>query len=174
MEELKAPTPFSYWVQPGKLLAGEHPGARGPEQARQNVNALLKMNISFFLNLTEAPDRFSYETLVEAEAARLERSVVCQRFPIPDFQTPSVELMVQILDYLDTALNAGHTVYLHCHAGIGRTGTVVGCYLARHGLSGEEALKKLAHLRRDTLTRHIISPETIEQRQMVLQWQPGK
>lgn len=34
------------------------------------------------------------------------------------------------------ALAAGQTVYVHCYGGIGRTGTVVGCWLVRHGLSG--------------------------------------
>ena len=55
--------------------------------------------------------------------------------------------MNAVLDMLDTALQAGQAVYLHCWAGIGRTGTVVGCYLVRHGLTGEQALARLVTLR---------------------------
>ena len=36
--------------------------------------------------------------------------------------------MVAILDSLDTAIADEHTIYLHCWGGIGRTGTVVGCW----------------------------------------------
>ena len=31
-------------------------------------------------------------------------------------------------------------MYLHCWGGVGRTGTVVGCWLVRHGRTGDEAL----------------------------------
>ena len=37
--------------------------------------------------------------------------------------------MREILDCLDDALRSGRKVYVHCRAGIGRTGTVVGCLL---------------------------------------------
>ena len=36
---------------------------------------------------------------------------------------------------------AGRRVYVHCRAGIGRTGTVIGCYLAEQGLDGPAAVR---------------------------------
>ena len=46
-----------------------------------------------------------------------------------------------ILDEIDGAILNGKTVYVHCLGGIGRTGTVVGCYLVRHGIAaGGKAL----------------------------------
>ncbi|GAB4580311.1 MAG: protein-tyrosine phosphatase family protein [Anaerolineales bacterium] len=86
-------------------------------------------------------------------------------FPIPDFSTPTPSHMTAILNALDVALAAGHTVYLHCHGGRGRTGTVVGCWLVRHGMTGEQALARIAELRGDHE-----SPETEEQRAFVLNW----
>jgi hypothetical protein len=44
------------------------------------------------------------------------------------------------------ALAAGKNIYVHCRAGIGRTGTTVGCYLVEQGLSGEAALAELNRL----------------------------
>jgi protein-tyrosine phosphatase len=90
--------------------------------------------------------------------------------PIKSFSTPSRAEMIRTLDTIDTALAGGQTVYVHCWAGIGRTGTVVGCYLVRHGLSGTQALEEIAQLRQGTPHGGWTSPETEAQRQMVLNW----
>jgi protein-tyrosine phosphatase len=82
--------------------------------------------------------------------------------------------MQLILDKIDTALDSGQVVYVHCFAGLGRTGTVVGCYLARHGISGEAALTEIARLRQDLPTARLRSPEVEIQRQMVRCWPVGQ
>ena len=84
--------------------------------------------------------------------------------------TPTLGEMVGILDTIDAALNAGHTIYVHCYGGIGWTGTVVGCFMVRHGISGAEALNEIAHLRQGTPDGWKSSPETKAQREMVLNW----
>ncbi len=89
---------------------------------------------------------------------------------IPDLHTPLPEGMARILDTIDAALEAGRTVYVHCYGGIGRTGTVVGCYLVRHGTDGEAALAEIARLRRETPDGWKRSPETHAQREMVRNW----
>ena len=61
-------------------------------------------------------------------------------YGIPDRTCPSPATMTRILDRIDELLAAGEVVYVHCLAGIGRTGTVVGCWLVRHGTSGDDAL----------------------------------
>lgn len=50
------PTPFprSYWVVPGKLLAGYYPGAKDPNEAKEKITALLNAGIRHFINLMEA------------------------------------------------------------------------------------------------------------------------
>ena len=53
-------------------------------------------------------------------------------------------LMRSILDAIDAAVSQGRRVYVHCRAGIGRTGTVVGCYLVRHGMSGPQAIAQIS------------------------------
>ena len=165
------PIPDSYWVKPGRLLAGEYAGALINQSTAQKVRHLLQAGVTFFLNLTEQEELASYEPTLRAEALALGGSVEHHRMAIKDMHTPTPEQMVQILDTIDAALARDETVYVHCWGGIGRTGTVVGCYLVRHGMSGEEALKKIAQMRHGMAKSKYPSPETEAQRQMILNWE---
>ncbi len=65
-------------------------------------------------------------------------------------------------------------VFVHCWAGRGRTGTVVGCYLKRRGLATDENVRaKIAELRRLMPSGHTTSPHTPEQVRMVTNWKKG-
>ena len=94
--------------------------------------------------------------------------VAHHRLAIRNFGVPDEAHMIAILDTIGGAIAAGKTVYVHCLGGVGRTGTVVGCYLARHGAGGEEALRQVAALLGDG------SPETEEQQRMVRCWVEGR
>jgi hypothetical protein len=127
---------------------------------------------AYFLDLTEAGDHglVPYAALLEEEARALGRAVEHHRMPIPDGHAPAREQMARTLDAIDAALAAGQVVYLHCYGGIGRTGTVVGCYMVRHGMEGEAVLVEIARLRQGTPDGWKRSPETPAQCQMVRAW----
>ncbi|MBN9392910.1 MAG: dual specificity protein phosphatase family protein [Chloroflexi bacterium] len=167
------PIPDSYWVSPA-FLAGEYPGSRHEAEARQKLQALLDAGITFFVDLTEEVERNvslkPYNQLLDEEAARLGKQVEYRRISIRDIEVPTPETMATILDTIDGALAAGRKVYVHCWGGIGRTGTVVGCYMVRHGLSGEAAIKKIAELREGTPDAWKTAPQTQAQRDMILNW----
>ena len=170
--------PYSncYWVEPGRLLAGEYPGASQVDTARQKLRLLLAAGVTFFLDLTSPADGLApYAELLAEEAQGYDIAVSYRRMTIPDYSVPSVAQMGQTLDVIDAALAAGQVVYVHCWGGVGRTGTVVGCYLVRHGHRGEVALAQIAQWwqtveKRD---RHPHSPETPAQLQMVRMWREG-
>ena len=82
--------------------------------------------------------------------------------------------MTRILDDLDAAIERGGVAYVHCWGGIGRTGTVVGCWLMRHGLEGDDPIGRIAELRRDVSGASVASPQTSAQRAMVRAWKRGR
>ena len=49
----EVPFPRSYWVRPGKLLAGCYPGAPGPREATRKLKGLLDAGIRGFISLME-------------------------------------------------------------------------------------------------------------------------
>ena len=149
----------SYWVEPGRLLAGGYPFS--PE----DVDRLCR-SVTFIVDLTEEHELAPY-----GEHLRGVRRI---RAPILDFSVPTDDEMVGILDVIDEALTRGDVVYVHCWGGRGRTGTVVGCYLVRHGVAPAEALARIAELRRRLPDGRVPSPEAGEQIAMVRRWPAGR
>lgn len=169
------PFPNSYWVIAGKLLAGEYPGSKYFEdETRHKLHRLIEVGVNLFIDLTSPEDINSYLPILEEEAGWLDEEIEYRRFQIPDFSIPAEEEMMCILDTIDAALDAGKMVYVHCWAGIGRTGTVIGCYLVQHGMSGEAALERIAELRDGIPISWTRSPESSAQWTMVTNWQVGE
>jgi ADP-ribosyl-[dinitrogen reductase] hydrolase len=155
-------------VLPGELLAGEHPGGATPEATRERLQRLLAAGVECFIDLT-------YPTELERYDVELPFSVEYLRKPIKDHGLPAErEHMVEILDCVQDALRSRRKVYVHCRAGIGRTGTVIGCLLVERGLSGEEALDELNRLwqRCERAKTWAWVPETDEQADYVRGWTP--
>ena len=167
------PVPFSdsYWVEPGRFMAGEYPGAYNEEITRKRVIAMIRMGVSVVIDLTQPGDsRFPYWGIMREEAELYGSSLRRVNFPIADFAAPSYALMTEIPDVIDDEIEAENIVYAHCLAGIGRTGTVVGCYLVRHGYSGSAALERITTLRSGTSSWWHRSPENQAQVDFILNW----
>lgn len=164
-----AAEPFlhGWWVEPGRVLAGEYPGDPDPTVARQRVDVLVDAGIHTFVDLTGPSDGLApYTDLVTAAASARGLDLRHQRFPIPDFSVvadPEYDDVIALVT--DGASRGG--VYIHCWGGVGRTGTVIGCLLADRGLGYDEALTTLAMLRAGTSKGDRTAPETDEQRAVI-------
>jgi len=148
------------WIEEGRLLAGRHPCGLDAGDAPAEVDRLHGLGVTLVVDLTEDGELEPYEQLV-APARRL-------GFPVRDFTAPSEEQIVAALDAIDAELALGGVVYVHCWAGCGRTGVVVGCWLVRHGTPPPAALERIA------VARGAGCPQTLEQRLAILDWQPGR
>jgi protein-tyrosine phosphatase len=174
-----APTSWSYWVVPGRLLAGAYPGALDAAEHRAKIQRLLDAGIRAFINLTEADERgrggqpfIRYEEAVQGLARSRGVSRSCLRFPVRDLGVPTVEQMRTILDAIDQALAEQRPVYLHCWGGVGRTGVVVACWMLRHGLTTTDSFRQvLTQLRQADRERgHRPSPENTHQEEFIQSW----
>ena len=113
-----------------------------------------------------------YAPLFERDRGRnAKQRVSCRRFPVPDLGVPDVATMHRILNAIDAAIADRMPVYVHCWGGIGRTGTVVGCFLIRHGMAdGKTVIERIHDLRYTDAERRRPSPETRTQVAFVESW----
>ena len=169
------PIKNSYWVIPDRFRAGEHPTIGSVDGTRLKLRWLMGLGVNYFIDLTEMGEAdVDYPVHITNEASDLKMNVAYKQIPIPDWSIPSREKMIEILNTIELALSEGKNIYLHCYGGKGRTGTVVGCYLVRHGTRAVKVLGKVQELRKDIPENEHISPETDKQRKMVMEWTKGQ
>ena len=166
------PLSESYWVEENRFLAGEYPGSYDLETTRRHMDAFLAVGINTFIDLTQAHELVPYDAVLKEQAGYYDVSASYHRFAIRDHSIPSIELMKNILNTIDTALNSGNRVYIHCWGGVGRTGVAVGCYFVRHGSTSEQSLLRVNQLYKTRSANFHFpnSPETEEQIEFVRQW----
>jgi len=181
-DAMQVPFDRSYWVVPGKFLAGCYPGSKDKKESESRLAALVQIGIKHVISLME-PGEYDqlgkpfapYVDQMEAIAQSLKRSVTFDQLPIKDLSVPTERQMIRILNQIDICMKSDKPVYLHCWGGRGRPGTVVGCYLVRCGLDlANRAIELIRQLRADTSDSSLPSPETEDQVKMVLSWQKGK
>jgi atypical dual specificity phosphatase len=134
--------PAHYWAVPGRLVAGEWPVP--------HLDWLVRQGVSVLINLTHhayRDDRFRIHGI-----------------PVPDGTAPADEQIREFCRLVEDELVLRRTVYVHCLAGCGRTGTMMACYLVyRDRLDPLEAIRRLREVRP-------CSVETGAQTEAVIQW----
>jgi protein tyrosine/serine phosphatase len=171
----------TYWVLPDQFLAGEYPGENDLELTSKRLRILISRGIRTFVDLTDEGEVNEdakvvppYRSILRQVSEEESIQTTYANIPIEDRGVPSPWTLRCILDVLDRSLADENPVYVHCWAGRGRTGTVVGCYLKRHGLADDvDVIQKLAYLRRDAPNGKETSPHTKEQIRMVTNWKKG-
>ncbi len=134
------PVGYSYRVA-DNVWAGEYPVWDWDRVGRMNqLQLYTDFGITDFLDLTESGEMPPYEEFLATNIHR-------HTFPIANGMVPQrvegvVELFRKMSDIL--AVRSDCRLYIHCHGGVGRTGTIVACwYIWFEGLPFDEALAKM-------------------------------
>ncbi len=123
------PTNFN-WLVPGVLGGCPRPGIF--RDIALDLRALQRVGTDILVSLTREwpPDTAAIE------AAGL-RSIYQ---PIADLQPPTVAQALDTCAQVQAEISRGKAVVFHCHAGKGRTGTLLAAMLVYNGLSAENAV----------------------------------
>ena len=67
--------------------------------------------------------------------------------PVPDFTAPTPDQLRCGVEAIQQALAANQRVAVHCAAGLGRTGTLLACYLVSTGMDPSAAIARIRSAR---------------------------
>jgi protein tyrosine/serine phosphatase len=168
----------SYPVIPNHLYAGEIPSSINDHEFQLKIQYLKELGITHIINLTEINEQNfkgiplrNYAGYAEMQFSMSGMELNCFCFPIKDLDIPTSTHMRTIIKAINEAIHEGGKVYVHCWGGIGRTGTVIGCFLIEHGiLLNQTAVPFIEFLKRNTEIKNRQSPETTDQVNYVLRW----
>ena len=158
----------AWWVKPGRILAGEYPGSPDPEHHDFKLAALADAGIDTIIDLTRDVERLAPYDQNWMELGRQRgRDLKRMHHPIVDCDVTTPEGYDTIVADIERELAAGRGVYVHCWGGVGRTGTVVGCWHVSRGATADEALEKIASARAGTRKAAREAPEMPSQVDMI-------
>ncbi len=133
---------------------GEIAGMAKPASAVSDFEVLKDSDIGAIVSLTESPLN---KVLIE------EFGFEVKHIPVKDFETPSLEQIEDFLGFAKNVRTNDKKLVVHCDAGIGRTGTMLACYLVSKGYNAEKAIELVREKRPGSI-------ETSEQEKIVFKY----
>ncbi len=122
----------------GWVLENELAGSQGP----------VSMQDLFFLHQqgVRAVIRMEERTIPADTGGHLD--ILDMYVPVRDFTPPDQDQIDRMIEFIDEQLvQNSRPVVVSCYAGIGRTGTVLACYLVKRGADPADAINEVRRLR---------------------------
>ncbi|MBE7446316.1 MAG: dual specificity protein phosphatase family protein [Planctomycetia bacterium] len=129
------------------IIQDEIAGMARPVSIVPDLEFLKDNGIEAIVSLTELP---LHKTLIE------EFGFEYKHIPIADLTSPTQEQIEEFVTFVNNLTSSKKKIVVHCDAGIGRTGTMLACYLVNKGVSARNAITEVRKKRPGSI-------ETMEQ-----------
>ncbi len=117
----------------GWLVEGRLAGVSRP-RTYDAFATLSALGVKALLSLSEDPLPAGSLTHFDLRAAHL---------PLADYTAPTIAQVERAMAVIDGYMGRGLPVAVHCAAGLGRTGTMLACYLVRQGTPAAAAIAEV-------------------------------
>ncbi len=119
------------WIIDGKLAGHQAPSSE------QDLTWLKKQGILALVRMAEHNN-------AEVNSLQINSQGMwdCHE-PVPDFGTPAVDQMNRMIQFINRSISDQRPVGISCKAGMGRTGTILACYLVSLGFASDAAINEV-------------------------------
>jgi len=149
-----------HWIEaPGRLAIMARP--RADDWLEVDVAEWKTAGVDLVISLLEREEVSELGLQREAELCRA-CGIEFISFPIPDRGVPDIEQASDIARSIADGIASGHSIAVHCRAGIGRSSMIAACAMICSGIEAGEALALIRE------ARGVIVPDTDEQRDWVV------